>query len=123
VGSTTDPFVQAFTTPEHIDEEQRTRFSWLKESLQRTFSRKVKFFCDAAEKSPHKFKKIGTYVISPSTGPTLVQVESGIIGSLKNIEQYRVFTPRESRQEVSEFCTKFWKEHTAGGTQTAATAN
>jgi hypothetical protein len=24
---------------------------------------------------------------------------------LKNIEQYRVFTPRESKQEVHDFCT------------------
>lgn len=116
-----DPFVQAFTTPEHIDEEQRTRFSWLKESLHRTFKKKVKIFYDAAEKSPHKFKQIGTYVLSPSTGaPALVHVESGIIRSLKNIEQYRVFTPRENKLEIRDFCTQFWKDHSAGGTQTAA---
>jgi HD superfamily phosphohydrolase len=116
-----NPFVQAFTTPEHIDEEQRTRFSWLKESLNRTFKRKVKLFYDAAEKSPHKFKQIGTYVLSPSTGaPTLVQVESGIIRSLRNIEQYRVFTPRENKPEIRDFCTNFWKEHAAGGAQTVA---
>ncbi len=91
-----NPFVQAFTTPEHINEEERTRFSWLKESLHLTFKRKVKLFYDAAEKSPHKFKQSGTYVLSPSTGaPKLVQAESGIIRNLKNIEQYRVFTPTQ----------------------------
>jgi HD superfamily phosphohydrolase len=108
-----DPFVQAFTTPEHIDEEERTRFNWLRESLDRDF-KGTKLFYDAAEKSPHKFQEIGTYVLSNSTGaPSLVQVESGIIGSLKNIEQYRVFTPRESREKVRSFCTQFWKDHSA----------
>jgi uncharacterized protein YwgA len=118
-----NPFVQAFTTPEHINEEERTRFSWLKESLQSTFKRRVKLFYDTAEKSPHKFKQSGTYVLSPSTGaPTLVQAESGIIRNLRNIEQYRVFTPRENKEEVRKFCTDFWNDHAAGGTQ-AATAN
>jgi HD superfamily phosphohydrolase len=114
-----DPFVQAFTTPEHIDEEQRTRFNWLRETIDREF-RGTKIFYDAAEKSPHKFEKIGTYVLSPSTGdPTLVQAESGIIRSLKNIEQYRVFTPRESKQAVHDFCTEFWSDHAAGATGAA----
>jgi HD superfamily phosphohydrolase len=109
-----DPFVQAFTTPEHIDEEQRTRFNWLRETVNREF-KDTKIFYDAAEKSPHKFEKIGTYVLSPSTGdPSLVQAESGIIRSLKNIEQYRVFTSRESKQTVHDFCTEFWSDHAAG---------
>ena len=111
---TRDPFVQAFTTPEHIDEEQRTRFNWLRESLDREF-RGTMIFYDAAEKSPHKFEKIGTYVLSPSTGsPSLVQAESGIIRSLKKIEQHRVFTPRENKQKVQDFCTQFWNDHAAG---------
>jgi len=118
-----NPFVQAFTTPEHINEEERTRFSWLKESLQRKFKNGVRLFYDTAEKSPHKFKQFETYVLSPSTGsPVLVQVESGIIRSLKNIEQYRVFTPRENKQEVRDFCSGFWKDHAGGGTQAAAAA-
>jgi uncharacterized protein len=109
-----DPFVQAFTTPEHIDEEERTRFCWLKETLGREFKH-IKIFYDAAEKSPHKFEKIGTYVLSASTGkPNLVQEESGIIRSLRNIEQYRVFTKREDKQEVQEFCVKFWNDHASG---------
>jgi len=54
-----DPFVQAFTTPEHIDEEQRTRFNWLQETLDREF-KDVEIFCDTAEGSPHKFEKIET---------------------------------------------------------------
>ena len=117
-----DPFVQAFTTPEHIDEEQRTRFSWLRETLGREF-KSTRIFYDAAEKSPHKFERIGTYVLSPSTGaPSLVQVESGIIRSLKNIEQNRVFTPRESKERVHDFCVQFWSDHAAGAAG-AATAN
>lgn len=109
-----DPFVQAFTTPEHIDEEQRTRFSWLRETLGREF-RTTRIFYDTAEKSPHKFETIGTYVLSESTGaPGLVQSESGIIRSLKNIEQFRVFTPRESKETVHDFCIQFWKDHAAG---------
>jgi len=67
---TRDPFAQAFTTPEHIDEEERTRFSWLQETMSREL-KDVKVFCDAAEGSPHKFEKIGTYVLSPSTGTDL----------------------------------------------------
>ncbi len=109
-----DPFVQAFTTPEHIDEEERTRFYWLKETLSREY-KKAEFFYDTAEKSPHKFEKIGTYVLSPSTGkPSLVQKVSGIIKSLKNIEQYRVFTKRENKQEVRDFCVQFWSDHASG---------
>lgn len=109
-----DPYVQAFNTREHIDEEERTRFSWLKETLAREL-KDVKVFCDAAEGSPHKFEKIGTYVLSPSTGaPELVQNESGIIRSLKKIEQYRVFTPKETKQKVHDFCTQFWNDHAAG---------
>jgi len=109
-----DPFVQAFTTPEHIDEEQRTRFHWLRETLQREFKGKNIFY-DAAEKSPHKFEKIGTYVLSPSTGaPSLVQAESGIIKNLKSIEQHRVFTPRQDKESVHNFCTQFWNDHAAG---------
>lgn len=109
-----DPFVQAFTTPEHIDEEERTRFNWLRETLGREF-KDTKIFYDAAEKSPHKFEESGTYVSSPTTGaPSLVQAESGIIRNLKSIEQHRVFTPRESRQKVRDFCTKFWNDHAAG---------
>jgi uncharacterized protein len=119
---TRDPFVQAFTTPEHIDEEQRTRFNWLRETLGKTF-KDVKIFYDAAEKSPHKFEKTETYVLSPSTGaPNLVQRESGIIRSLKNIEQHRVFTPRESREKVHNFCTEFWKDHASGAAGAAAAA-
>jgi uncharacterized protein len=115
-----DPFVQAFTTPEHIDEEQRTRFNWLRETLDREF-KSTKIFYDAAEKSPHKFEKIGTYVLSPSTGaPSLVQAESGIIRSLKNIEQYRVFTTRESKQQVHTFCAQFWNDHASGAAGAAA---
>lgn len=110
---TRDPFVEAFSTPEHIDEEQRTRFNWLRETLDREF-KKTKLFYDAAEKSPHKFEKIETYVLSLSTGaPSLVQQESGIIKSLRNIEQHRVFTPRETKEKVQEFCTQFWKDHAA----------
>ena len=110
---TREPFVEAFSTPEHIDEEQRTRFNWLRETLGRELKR-IKIFYDAAEKSPHKFEKIETYVLSLSTGdPSLVHVESGIIGSLKKIEQHRVFTPRENKQEVHEFCTNFWNDHAA----------
>jgi HD superfamily phosphohydrolase len=115
-----DPFVQAFTTPEHIDEEQRTRFSWLRETLNREFKH-TRLFYDAAEKSPHKFEKIGTYVLSPTTGsPSLVQSESGIIRGLKNIQQFRVFTPRESKQIVHDFCVEFWKDHAAGAAGVAA---
>lgn len=117
-----DPFVQAFTTPEHIDEEQRTRFNWLRESLERQF-KTTKMFFDAAEKSPHKFEQIETYVLSPSTGaPSLVQTESGIIRSLKNIEQHRVFTPRENKQQVHDFCTQFWTDHASGGAVATASA-
>jgi len=119
---TRNPFVQAFTTPEHIDEEQRTRFNWLQETLRREF-RDTKIFYDAAEKSPHKFEKIETYVLSPSTGaPSLVQAESGIIRGLKNIEQYRVFTPKESKQKVHNFCTQFWNDHAAGAAGATAAA-
>ena len=108
---TRDPFVQAFTTPEHIDQEQRTRFNWLKESLGRDL-KSAKIFCDAAESSPHKFEKIETYVLSPSEGePKLVQSLSGIIRSLRKIEQLRVFTTKEHKQEVEEFCTQFWNDH------------
>lgn len=118
-----DPFVQSFTTPEHIDEEQRTRFSWLRETLDREF-KGTKIFYDAAEGSPHKFEKIGTYVLSPSTGaPSLVQAESGIIRSLKKIEQHRVFTPRESKQKVHDFCTQFWSDHAAGTAGAAAASH
>jgi HD superfamily phosphohydrolase len=117
---TRDPFVQAFTTPEHIDEEERTRFSWLQETMSRDL-KDVKVFCDAAEGSPHKFEKIGTYVLSPSTAaPSLVQNESGIIRSLNKIEQYRVFTPKESKQRVHDFCTQFWKDHASGAAGAAA---
>jgi HD superfamily phosphohydrolase len=117
---TRDPFVQAFTTPEHIDEEERTRFSWLQETLSREL-KDAKVFCDAAEGSPHKFEKIGTYVLNSSTGdPGLVQNESGIIRSLKKIEQYRVFTPKETKQKVHDFCTQFWKDHAAGAVSAAA---
>jgi HD superfamily phosphohydrolase len=117
---TRDPFVQAFPTPEHIDEEERTRFGWLRESLDREF-RGVKIFYDTAEGSPHKFEKIGTYVLSSSTGaPSLVQTESGIIKSLKKIEQYRVFTTKENKQKVQDFCTKFWKDHASGAAGAAA---
>jgi len=113
---TRDPFVEAFTTPEHIDEEQRTRFNWLRETLDREF-KGTKIFYDAAEKSPHRFEEMETYVLSPSTGaPSLVQAESGIIRSLKKIQQCRVFTPRESKQGVREFCTQFWNDHAAGAT-------
>jgi len=116
---TRDPFVQAFTTPEHIDEEERTRFNWLRETLGREF-RDIKLFYDAAEKSPHKFETIGTYVLSPSTGtPRLVQAESGIIRSLKNIEQHRVFTPRENKQKIHQFCARFWNDHAAGKSNAA----
>lgn len=109
---TRNPFVEAFTTPEHIDEEQRTRFSWLQERLESDF--KNRFFVDAAEKSPHKFEKIGTFVLSPTTGkPSLVQNESGIIKNLKTIEQYRVFTSREDREEIHKFCVDFWNDHAA----------
>jgi HD superfamily phosphohydrolase len=119
-----NPFVQAFTTPEHINEEERTRFYWLKENLQRRFKNNVKLFYDTAEKSPHKFKQFGTYVLSPSTGsPALVHAESGIIRSLKNIEQYSVFTPRENKQEVHDFCTGFWKDHAGGGEAAATVSN
>jgi uncharacterized protein len=117
---TRDPFVQAFTTPEHIDEEQRTRFNWLRQTLTREL-KGVKIFCDTAEGSPHKFEKIGTYVLSPSTGaPRLVQSESGIIRSLRKIEQYRVFTPKENKQAVHDFCTTFWSEHASGSSAAAA---
>jgi len=117
-----DPFVQSFTTPEHIDEEERTRFSWLRETLGREF-KGTRIFYDAAEGSPHKFEKIGTYVLSPSTGaPSLVQDESGIIRSLRKIEQHRVFTPKESKQKIHDFCTQFWSDH-AAGTADAATAS
>jgi HD superfamily phosphohydrolase len=115
-----DPFVQAFATPEHIDEEERTRFGWLRETLGRDL-KQTRIFFDSVEKSPHKFEQIGTYVLSLSTGtPSLVQAESGIIGSLKNIEQYRVFTPRESKQRVHDFCSQFWKDHAAGSASAAA---
>ena len=115
-----DPFVQAFTTPEHIDEEQRTRFNWLRETLSRDF-KTTRIFYGAAEKSPHKFEKIETYVLSPSTGaPSLVQAESGIIRSLKNIEQYRVFTTRESKEKVHNFCTQFWNDRASGAAGAAA---
>jgi uncharacterized protein len=117
-----DPFVQAFATPEHIDEEQRTRFNWLRETLAREF-KGTRVFYDTAEKSPHKFERIGTYVLGLSTGaPSLVQAESGIIRGLKNIEQYRVFTTRESKQSVHNFCTQFWNDH-ASGAAGATTAN
>jgi uncharacterized protein len=115
-----DPFVQAFTTPEHIDEEQRTRFNWLRETLGKTF-KDVKIFYDAAEKSPHKFEKTETYVLNPSSGaPNLVQKESGIIRSLKNIEQYRVFTPRENKEQVQGFCSEFWADHASGAAEAAS---
>src|SRR5437016_2607258 len=69
----------------------------------------------------HKFEKIETYVLSPSTGaPSLVQAESGIIRSLKNIEQYRVFTTRESKEKVHNFCTQFWNDHASGAAGAAA---
>ncbi len=119
---TRDPFVQAFPTPEHIDEEERTRFGWLRETLEREFEG-VRIFYDTAEGSPHKFEKIGTYVLSPSTStPNLVQSESGIIRSLRKIEQYRVFTPKENKQEIQEFCTEFWKNH-ASATSVASRSN
>jgi hypothetical protein len=115
-----DPFVQSFRTVEHIDAEQRTRFSWLREALGREF-KGTKIFFDAAEGSPHKFEKIGTYVLSASTGdPILVQAESGIIRSLQKIEQYRVFTPKESKEKVHDFCTQFWSDHAVGTVGAAA---
>lgn len=103
-----EPFVEAFSTPEHINDEERTRFKWLMENLQRKY-KTMKMFCDTAEKSPHKFEKIGTYVLSRTTGqPALVFNESGIIRSLKNIEQYRVFVSKEDKEKVQKFCKEFW---------------
>jgi len=104
------PYVRAFRTPEHIDEEQLTRFNWLKQDLTKNFP--GKFFCDAAEKSPHKFEKINTYVVdSAGTGRSnLVQNESGIIRNLKNIEQHRIFTTREDRPTIEKFCQDFWND-------------
>jgi HD superfamily phosphohydrolase len=111
---TRDPYVQAFQTQEHINEEERTRFNWLRDAIKRDL-KGIKTFCDTAEGSPHKFEKIGTYVLSPSTGaPSLVQKVSGIIQSLKKIEQYRVFTPKETKEEVRDFCTQFWNDHASG---------
>jgi uncharacterized protein len=104
------PFKKAFETPEHINEEELTRFKWLKEKLEAQFGRAGLFF-DAASKSPHNFEQIGTYVISSTTGkPSLVQNESGIIKSLKKIEQHRVFCREEDRARVESFSTQFWRD-------------
>jgi len=102
------PFKEAFTTHEHINDEQRTRFQWLWKEVQNKF-KGVSMFCDTAEKSPHKFEKVGTYLLSKTTGkPSLVLKESGLIKSLKNIEQYRIFVGETHRKKVHDFCQDFW---------------
>jgi HD superfamily phosphohydrolase len=105
------PFKKAFETPEHINEEELTRFNWLRERLDNDF-KQTELFYDAASKSPHNFEQIGTYVISPSTGkPNLVQNESGIIKSLKKIEQHRMFCREEDKKKVETFCREFWSDN------------
>ncbi len=108
-----DPFVQAFTTEEHINDAERIVFDWLRGELEKEFPKIEKFY-DAAEKSSHKFsEKIGIYVVSPTTGkPALVFAESGIIRNLRNIEQLRVFTSREDKEPVEKFCREFWASKT-----------
>lgn len=102
------PFKEAFTTHEHINDEQRTRFQWLWKEVQDKF-KGVSMFCDTAAKSPHKFEEVGTYLLSKTTGkPSLVLNESALIKSLKNIEQYRIFVGETHRTKVHEFCQDFW---------------
>jgi HD superfamily phosphohydrolase len=102
------PFKESFATEEHINDEQRTRFQWMWEKVQQEF-KDVSMFCDTAEKSPHKFEKVGTFLLSKTTGePTLVIKQSGIIRSLKNIEQYRIFVGEKYRDRVGRFCRDFW---------------
>ena len=102
------PFKEAFTTHEHINDEQRTRFQWLWKEVQNKF-KDLSMFCDTAEKSPHKFEKVSTYILSKTTEkPALVWKESGIIKGLTNIEQYRIFVGETHRKKVHEFCQEFW---------------
>ncbi|MDT8067999.1 MAG: HD domain-containing protein [Terriglobia bacterium] len=106
------PYKEAFTTSEHVTEEERIRFFWLWSELQSKFSGLDKFI-DNAEKAPHKFEKVGTFVLSRSTGePVLVVNESGIIKNLQNIEQYRIFVPAKYRDEVRDYCRDFSQNHT-----------
>ena len=105
------PYKEAFSTSEHVSDEERVRFFWLWRDLQSRFP-DVDKFMDSTEKAPHKFEKVGTFVISRSTGePVLVVNESGIIKNLRNIEQYRIFVPVKDRNRVQEFCRDFWKNH------------
>ena len=105
------PYKEAFSTPEHVSDEERIRFFWLWDELKSRFPEMDKFM-DSAEKAPHKFEKVGTFVMSRSTGePVLVVSESGIIKNLRNIEQYRVFVPAKYRDEIQEFCRQFWTKH------------
>jgi HD superfamily phosphohydrolase len=102
------PFKESFTTHEHINDEQRTRFQWMWKEVQNEF-KGVSMFCDTAEKTPHRFEKVGTYILSKTTEkPSLVWEESGIIQSLKNIEQYRIFVGETHRKRVHAFCQDFW---------------
>jgi|SRR5580704_1792746 HD superfamily phosphohydrolase len=102
------PFKEAFTTHEHINDEQRTRFQWMWKEVRNNF-KGVSMFCDTAEKSPHKFEKVSTYIMSRTTEkPALVWKESGIIKELKNIEQYRIFVGETHRKKIHEFCQDFW---------------
>jgi hypothetical protein len=75
--------------------------------MRRRNFKSTRIFYDAAEKSPHKFEKIETYVLSPTTGaPSLIQAESGIIRSLKNIEQY-TSRPEKARKRFPIFVPSF----------------
>lgn len=115
------PYKEAFTTDEHIDEAHRIKFMWMWERVSKQFGNDV--FYDAAEKAPHKFKKVETYVINKTTGiPALVQQQSGIISSLKKIEQYRVFTDERYRKDVNAFCLKEWATLGKPKAETIATA-
>lgn len=98
-------FVEAFATPEHSTEQDKTSFMAIKSELEGDKSVKIMF--DEAEKAPHKFQITDLLIKHRDGKLEPVMKASHIIKNLMTIQQFRVYSSRENKNKINEFCKKF----------------
>lgn len=98
-------FVEAFATPEHSTEQDKTKFMTLKNELENQFNG-VRILFDEAEKAPHKFKTTDLWIKQRDGEMKPVMKASHIIENFKKIQQFRVYSSREDREKINAFCKK-----------------
>ena len=101
-------FVLAFQTKEHLNEEERARFTLVLDQVRRKIG-SAELLASNSAKDPHRLDESAVLVRDVDGDLRPMQHVSHFIRHLTRIDRFRVYTPKERRDEVRSLFQQRWR--------------